>query len=581
MSINVKKEKLNITPDKSIYPKLGQTGYSAAEALSELVDNSIDARIKNESLVIRIDVNKNSIVIEDDGLGMDKDTASKSLILGYSRKNNQLGEFGLGLKTACTSLGEMFIVETSKKSSDVLCKIEFDEDKFVNSGSWEDFDMEVHEGVNINKSGTKIAITKLRINIHPNTVTNIKKQLVERFAPLIVNKDVKVYVNGTLLKAQKPKIIPNSKENIRIRLSNGSNVLGWVGILEKGSQKGSGFNMFRRDRLIRSNEKLGYKYHPSKMWITGELNLDNIPVTHNKREFIIEDALYVEFLKKFQEILDPFLKKAQQKHRENKIKDLRPEERETLKDNILKSIENIDDFKDLAFSGGSKPEKRSENEGELFEKEVRERKVTGVREKTKKEIEADKKKKRTPRKTQSKKVRFITISGKKFKFDYEWGELEENNIPKIAELDKKKGLIFIILNSSFPTVNVLKDQVFYTALYVCEGIAEVFLSENNLGVNKIIPLRDKMMQELSQIMTEDSVLLSHKEEMKISQTQAKILDKKNEKKIEKVLTKKERNVVNMRFKQNMTLQKIGDEEGITRERVRQIEKMAINKIAAF
>src|SRR3989344_8881433 len=98
----MKTEKINITPDKSLFPKLGQTGYTVAEALSELIDNSIDARDKKVNIDIMIDKNKGVIIIEDDGSGMDKSIASQSIILGNSsKKEGELGKFGIGLKTSC------------------------------------------------------------------------------------------------------------------------------------------------------------------------------------------------------------------------------------------------------------------------------------------------------------------------------------------------------------------------------------------------------------------------------------------------------------------------------------------------
>lgn len=36
---------VNVTPDKSIYAKLGKSGYTVPQALAELIDNAIDARI--------------------------------------------------------------------------------------------------------------------------------------------------------------------------------------------------------------------------------------------------------------------------------------------------------------------------------------------------------------------------------------------------------------------------------------------------------------------------------------------------------------------------------------------------------
>ena len=94
-----------------------------------------------------------------------------------------------------------------------------------------------------------------------------------------------------------------NEEHFVIDLSNGSKIFGWTGILEKGSQEKSGFNLYRYKRLIRAHEKLGYQYHPSKMWVTGEIHLDPIPVTHNKREFISTDQLFAEFFEKFKDIL--------------------------------------------------------------------------------------------------------------------------------------------------------------------------------------------------------------------------------------------------------------------------------------
>ena len=43
------KEFIDITPHRSIMCKISQTGYSVQEAISELIDNSIDARLEKEN----------------------------------------------------------------------------------------------------------------------------------------------------------------------------------------------------------------------------------------------------------------------------------------------------------------------------------------------------------------------------------------------------------------------------------------------------------------------------------------------------------------------------------------------------
>lgn len=98
-------EIIDVTPDQTLMPKLGQSGYSVPQAIAELVDNAIDARIEGEPLTIAIKIGKNEITVSDNGQGMDRDEMHSAMVLGYSTKKDQLGEFGLGLKTSCTSLG--------------------------------------------------------------------------------------------------------------------------------------------------------------------------------------------------------------------------------------------------------------------------------------------------------------------------------------------------------------------------------------------------------------------------------------------------------------------------------------------
>ena len=64
------KEFIDITPHRSIMCKISQTGYSVQEAISELIDNSIDARLEKEKLTIKVTINKEHIIIEDTGKGM-------------------------------------------------------------------------------------------------------------------------------------------------------------------------------------------------------------------------------------------------------------------------------------------------------------------------------------------------------------------------------------------------------------------------------------------------------------------------------------------------------------------------------
>src|SRR5665647_3562020 len=109
-------EIIDVTPDQTLMPKLGKSGYSIPQAIAELLDNAIDARIEGELLHIAVTLKAGEFIVADDGMGMDREGITNSMILGRSSKRDMLGEFGLGLKTACTSLGKSFSVASSKLS---------------------------------------------------------------------------------------------------------------------------------------------------------------------------------------------------------------------------------------------------------------------------------------------------------------------------------------------------------------------------------------------------------------------------------------------------------------------------------
>ena len=154
------KEFIDITPHRSIMCKISQTGYSVQEAISELIDNSIDARLENEKLTIKVTINKEHIIIEDTGKGMNKSQAKDSIRLGYSSKKEKLGEFGLGLKTATSFLGEEFVLRTKMEDSNEEYIIKYDENEWLQKGDWFKFPF-IIEGKNDKSHGTVVEVKKL------------------------------------------------------------------------------------------------------------------------------------------------------------------------------------------------------------------------------------------------------------------------------------------------------------------------------------------------------------------------------------------------------------------------------------
>lgn len=98
---------------------LRSIGYNAQTAIADLVDNSIDAKAKNIYIEFEYSVENGFIRIEDDGTGMTEKELQKAMTIGSKdprtmRKKDELGRFGMGLKTASFSLGKRLSVLTKK-----------------------------------------------------------------------------------------------------------------------------------------------------------------------------------------------------------------------------------------------------------------------------------------------------------------------------------------------------------------------------------------------------------------------------------------------------------------------------------
>src|ERR1700749_2704798 len=114
--------KIDITPDVTLIQKAGAVNYKIPQALAEFPDNSIDDRIDGKKVTVEITVGqragKKRIVIADDAQGMTEDELSKAMVMAYSTKgHDEIGKFGLGMKTACSFLGSTFPLVTATNSA--------------------------------------------------------------------------------------------------------------------------------------------------------------------------------------------------------------------------------------------------------------------------------------------------------------------------------------------------------------------------------------------------------------------------------------------------------------------------------
>ena len=201
---------IDITPHKSIMRKIAQTGYKAEDAIAELVDNAIDAR--GDNLNVDITLSPDRIIVADNGCGMDFETASNAMKLGFSTKKGQLGEFGLGLKTSALSMGGRFLLSTAQAGSPEEYSVAFDIEDWLEHGSWSGHVMDITEKENPEKSGTKVTIELLKFPVNEKLLERIRNHLGIRFGPYISSGNVSISVNGSLCTPETPLLTSEGKK---------------------------------------------------------------------------------------------------------------------------------------------------------------------------------------------------------------------------------------------------------------------------------------------------------------------------------------------------------------------------------
>lgn len=294
------KTRVNITPDKSLIQKLGLTGYKTEQAIAELIDNSIDARIpgKIERIDVRLNFENKTIEVTDNGSGMNLEELQNALTIAKGTKEDEtkLGKFGLGMKSACSTLGKSFTIITTKPDSGIEYLARYDEDKWLNDKSldWTNFEVEKNEKQN-KWHGTIIVISKLNIPLYSNQTSKFKKRYGIRYGPHLENKQIRLTINSHPCVASIPNIQKDSKKELDIKLPSGNTIKGWIGLLEKRSIKGDyGIHLFKNGRLIKAFDDFGFTRHPEVAKIIGEISLDHVPVNFHKTGFIEDSLEYKE-----------------------------------------------------------------------------------------------------------------------------------------------------------------------------------------------------------------------------------------------------------------------------------------------
>ena len=119
---------------------LRDTGYNVRTAAADIIDNSIAAGANTINITIELLHDGRKLVhFGDDGHGMDEADVRNAMRYGADRRPDakSLGKFGLGLKTASSSVCKRYSV-LSRKSKDMpIAKLTWDLDHVERTNTWE------------------------------------------------------------------------------------------------------------------------------------------------------------------------------------------------------------------------------------------------------------------------------------------------------------------------------------------------------------------------------------------------------------------------------------------------------------
>jgi len=307
--MNQETKYIDISPHRSILAKISQTGYSIQEAIAELIDNAIDARLPQERLVVSVDITPELITVTDNGSGMTEEQAAKSIRLGFSEKKLQLGEFGLGLKTSTSFLGHGFTLITSPRNSEEEYILEYDQDHWLEHGDWNKYPFIVNRGVEPAKSGTTVMIRRLKVDITEKLLTSIKQEFGMRFGPFIQNQELELIFNHEPCPPFIPSILDDKKNEFTFEFKGGK-AWGWWGYQLSGlNQSYYGFHTYRRGRLVTTYDKIGLTPNQDIKQIVGDLHIEGVPITHDKKGFLKSSEEYRALEKEIREYFKPFEKR--------------------------------------------------------------------------------------------------------------------------------------------------------------------------------------------------------------------------------------------------------------------------------
>lgn len=291
---------IEVTVDKSHIVTIGERLYGESiELIRELVNNAYDA----DATCVKVTINEDSIIVEDDGSGMDLDGLKQYFNIGSTLKKNSLkspkfardriGEFGIG-KFASLSACSHFEVWTKK--GNFQARVIFDKEDWQRSGDKWHIPLEIEETGPHLKDGSRVTLRGL---LKKFDIPDVEKRIIETVP--IKAQDFNVFLNGHKVNA---RFIPGHKipflEGTEYGIVYGEIIITSqldqniteAGIECKVKQVTIARDFFGLQDLVKNIAR-----------IKGEVNADFLPITSDRTGFIKDAPQYAKFLEVMERVI--------------------------------------------------------------------------------------------------------------------------------------------------------------------------------------------------------------------------------------------------------------------------------------
>ncbi|WP_435348677.1 ATP-binding protein [Haloarchaeobius sp. HRN-SO-5] len=447
---------------------IGAASFTVAEAIIELVANSIDAKVEESDIEIDIFIDSSEIRVLDDAKGMTDEVLAQAVRLGVKMdqedgsSEDRKGMFGLGMKTACASLGQRWSVTTRPIEEDKEYFIEFDLKEWSDRAGDPDFEWSIdieerepdEDGVLGRRDhGTAIVIKELR-DYNPLAGPVLDK-LGRAYKGHIESGD-RIKVNGEPAQPPEYDFIEGSKVEIDTTCGDEEHrIYGWVALdTQTHNDDYFGLNLYRKGQLIEAWNKEWFKVHLMTSRIIGEIHLDFVPPNFYKRGFEHQSDEWKMVSKKMEGVLEPVVKASREASRGKDPQKFRKAARGLQK--AMGSSEDVAENSD-GEDDSDVDESTGDEDGGVDDEDA------GSSREDDEQIQVE--------------AKTIVVNGKEIELSYEMAEIPDEQLPWDYIYDDSTDELQAILNTGSRLLSESSDHEMLGTLALADCVAAFLTDE--------------------------------------------------------------------------------------------------------